>query len=135
MSLKNIGMTNKRKINMKYLIIIAALCCFIGIVDLPIGYYTFLRIIVSFMSLIIIVNEFKTRRFWFITFVLVFILFNPIFPIYFYLKPYWIFIDCLVGLLLIYYFYSLFPKKKQKEPETIDVEPQKKPRTRDRIIK
>ncbi|MGD1320369.1 DUF6804 family protein [Chryseobacterium sp. 2R14A] len=120
---------------MKYLIIIAALCCFIGIVDLPIGYYTFLRIIVSFMSLIIIVNEFKTRRFWFITFVLVFILFNPIFPIYFYLKPYWIFIDCLVGLLLIYYFYSLFPKKTPKEPETIDVEPQKKPRTRDRIIK
>ncbi|OCK52825.1 hypothetical protein BA768_10655 [Chryseobacterium sp. CBo1] len=121
---------------MKYLIIIAALCCFIGIVDLPIGYYTFLRIIVSFMSLIIIVNEFKTRRFWFITFVLVFILFNPIFPIYFYLKPYWIFIDCLVGLLLLYYFYSLIQKnKKQKEPETIDVQPEKTKRTRDRIIK
>lgn len=136
MSLKNIGMTNKRKINMKYLIIIAALCCFIGIIDLPISYYTFLRIIVSFMSLVIIANEFKTRRFWFITFVLVFILFNPIFPIYFYLKPYWIFIDCLVGLLLLYYFYSLIQKnKKQKEPETIDVQPEKTKRTRDRIIK
>ncbi|UFH30459.1 hypothetical protein LNP04_10750 [Chryseobacterium sp. C-71] len=117
---------------MKYLIIIASLCCFIGIIDLPIGYYTFLRIIVSFMSFVIIVNEFKTRRFWFITFVLIFILFNPI---YLYLKPIWIFIDCIVGLLLLYYFYSLIPRKKIKEPETIDIQHQEIPRTRDRIIK
>ncbi|WP_144281335.1 DUF6804 family protein [Chryseobacterium echinoideorum] len=120
---------------MKYLIIIAALCCFIGIVDLPIGYYTFLRIIISFMSFVIIVNEFKTRSFWLITFVLIFILFNPIFPIYFYLKPFWIIIDSVVGLLLLYYFYTLIPKKKTKEPEAIEIEPQKKLRTRDRILK
>lgn len=120
---------------MKYLIIIASLCCFIGIIDLPIGYYTFLRIIVSFMSFVIIVNEFKTRRFWFITFVLIFVLFNPIYPIYLYLKSVWIFIDCIVGLLLLYYFYSLIPKKKAKVQETIDIQHQEIPRTRDRIIK
>ncbi|MCY0968926.1 DUF6804 family protein [Chryseobacterium wangxinyae] len=120
---------------MKYLIIIASLCCFIGIVDLPIGYYTFLRIIVSFMAFVIIVNEFRSRRFWFITFVLIFILFNPIFPIYLYLKPIWIVIDCIVGLLLLYYFYSLVPKKKIKEHENMNVQSQEIPRTRDRIIK
>ncbi|MXS72680.1 DUF6804 family protein [Chryseobacterium binzhouense] len=120
---------------MKYLIIIASLCCFIGIIDLPIGYYTFLRIIVSFMAFVIIVNEFRSRRFWFITFVLIFILFNPIVPIYLYLKPFWIIIDCIVGLLLLYYFYTLIPKKKTKEPETINTNHIEIPRTRDRIIK
>ena len=120
---------------MKSLIIIAASCCFIGIIDLPIGYYTFLRIIVSFMSLVIIINEFRSRRFWFITFVLIFFLFNPIYPIYLYLKPIWIFIDCIVEILLLYYFYSLIPKKKAKVQETIDIPHQEIPRTRDRIIK
>ncbi|MFP3836273.1 DUF6804 family protein, partial [Chryseobacterium sp. SIMBA_028] len=76
----------------------AAICCFIGIIDLPFGYYTFLRGIVSVMALIIIFNEFRSRRFWFIAFALIFILFNPIIPIYFYLKPFWIIIDIIVGL-------------------------------------
>ncbi|ASK31141.1 hypothetical protein CEY12_13945 [Chryseobacterium sp. T16E-39] len=120
---------------MKYLIIIAALCCFIGIVDLPIGYYTFLRIIVSFMALIIIVNEFRSRRFWFIAFVLIFIFFNPFIPIYFYLKPYWIVLDIIVGLLLFIYFLKLIPKTKIKQPDIIDIEHEEIPRTRDRIIK
>lgn len=120
---------------MKYFIIIAALLCFIGIIDLPIGYYTFLRIIVSLMALIIIVNEFRSRKFWFIAFVLIFVLFNPIFPIYFYLKSIWIVIDIVVGILLLAYFLTLLPKKKIKTPETIDIEHEEIPRTRDRIIK
>lgn len=120
---------------MKYLIIIASLCCFIGIIDLPISYYTFLRILVSLMSFVIIVNEFRTRRFWFVAFVLIFILFNPIVPIYLYLKTIWIIIDCIVGLLLLYYFYTLIPKKKPEEPETIVTNQIEIPRTRDRIIK
>lgn len=120
---------------MKYLIIIAALCCFIGIIDLPIGYYTFLRILVSFMALIIIVNEFRSRRFWFIAFALIFIFFNPIIPIYLYLKPYWIIIDIIVGILLFIYFLKLIPKKKIKESEIIDIKHLEAPRTRDRIIK
>ncbi|WP_261510436.1 DUF6804 family protein [Chryseobacterium paludis] len=120
---------------MKYLIIVAALCCFIGIIDLPIGYYTFLRILVSFMALIIIVNEFRSRRFWFIAFVLIFIFFNPFLPIYLYLKPYWIIIDIIVGILLFIYFLRLVPKKKVKPSETIDIRHIETPRTRDRIIK
>lgn len=120
---------------MKYLIIIAALCCFIGIIDLPIGYYTFLRILVFLMSLIIIVNEFRSRGFWVITFILILILFNPIFPIYLYLKPIWIVIDIIVGILLLIYFLTLTPKKKVKTHETIDVKHQEIIKTRDRIIK
>lgn len=120
---------------MKYLIIIAALCCFIGIIDLPIGYYTFLRILVFLMSLLIIVNEFRSRRFWVITFILILILFNPIFPIYLYLKSIWIVIDIIVGILLLIYFLTLTPKKKIKTPETIDVKHQEIIKTRDRIIK
>lgn len=120
---------------MKYLVIIAALFCFIGIFELPYNYYLFLRILVSFMALIIIVNEFRSRSFWFLTFLFIFIIFNPVFPIYLYLKPFWISIEALAGLLFSYYFYTLIPKKKEKEPETIDIKQQEIPKTRDRIIK
>jgi hypothetical protein len=44
-------------------------------------------------------------------------------------------IDIVVGLLFLYYFYTLIPKKKVKEPEIIDVKHQEIPKTRDRIIK
>jgi len=120
---------------MKYLIIIAALLCFVSVFELPYGYYIFLRILVSFMALVIIVNEFRNRSFWLITFLFIFIIFNPFFPIYLYLKPFWIIIDILAGLLFFYYFYTLIPKKKEKQPETIDVKHQEISKTRDRIIK
>ncbi|MCW3160772.1 DUF6804 family protein [Chryseobacterium oryctis] len=120
---------------MKYLIIVAAICCFIGIVDLPLSYYFFLRILVSLMALIIIFNEFRSRSFWLIAFILIFILFNPFWPIYFYLKPFWIVIDILVGLLFFYYFSTLIPKKETKEPEAIDIQHEEITKTRDRIIK
>lgn len=121
---------------MKYLIIIASLCCFIGILNFTIGYYTFLRIIISVVALIIIVNEYNNRqRFWFIAFFLVLALFNPIVPVYFHSTWVWIFIDIVVGLLLLIYFLSLLPLKKTKEPEIIDVKHEEIPRTRDRIIK
>jgi len=121
---------------MKYLIIVAALCCFIGIINLPFGYYTFLKIIVSLMALIIIFNEIRSRSFWLIAFILVFILFNPLLPVYYYLKPFWIGIDILVGLLFFYYFFTLIPKKEIKASEPIDAEYKEiTPKTRDRIIK
>lgn len=120
---------------MKYLIIIAALFCFIGLFDLPYGYYMFLRVLVSFMALVIIVNEFRSRSFWFIAFLLICILFNPVFPIYLYLKSIWVVIDIIVGLLFLCYYYTLIPKKKEKQPETIDIKHQETLKTRDRIIK
>lgn len=121
---------------MKYLIIIAALSCFIGVLNLPIGYYTFLRIIVSVIALIIIINEYNNRqRFWFIIFFLILILFNPVVPVYFHSKPIWIVIDIIVGLFLLIYFISLRPKKKANEPKAIDIQHEEIPRTRDRIIK
>ncbi|WP_299180486.1 DUF6804 family protein [uncultured Chryseobacterium sp.] len=120
---------------MKYLIIVAALCCFVGIMDLPIGYYTFLRILVFLMSLLIIVNEFRSKRFWLIAFSLILILFNPILPVYLHLKSVWIVIDIIVGILLLMYFLTLIPKKRTKESETIDTEHKEIPKTRDRILK
>lgn len=120
---------------MKYLIIIAALLCFISIFELPYGYYTFLRILVSFMALVIIVNKFRSRSFWLMTFLLILIIFNPIIPIYLYLRPFWILIDIVVGLLFLYYFYTLIPKKQIKDPEISEVKQQEITKTRDRIIK
>ncbi|BEV05268.1 DUF6804 family protein [Chryseobacterium gambrini] len=120
---------------MKYLIIIAALVCFIGIFELPYAYYTLLRILVSFMALVIIVNEFRNRSFWLIAFFLVLILFNPLFPFYMYLKLFGAAVYGIVGLLFIYYFYTLFPRKKTNTQETIDIPHQEIPKTRDRIIK
>lgn len=120
---------------MKYLIIIAALFCFIGIFELPYTYHTVLRVFVSFMAFVIIVNELRSRSFWLITFLLILILFNPIFPIYLYLRPFWVIIDVAAGLLFLYYFYTLIPKRKTKPSGNINIQKEEIPKTRDRIIK
>lgn len=85
---------------MKAFLIICAGLLFFGLFNLPIGYYTFLRIVVTIGAVSIIVTEFKNEfSFWIITFGLIGILFNPIIPIYFNDKTFWAIIDLLAGIL------------------------------------
>ena len=87
---------------MKTLLLICAGLLFIGLINLPIGYYTLLRIVVTIGSVAVVVSEFKNGlNFWVITFGLLAILFNPLIPIYLNDKSAWMPIDIISGILFI----------------------------------
>lgn len=87
---------------MKQLLLICAGLMFIGIINLPIGYYTLLRIIVTIGSVAVVVSEYeKGLNFWVITFGLIAILFNPLIPIYLNDKSAWIPIDIIGGIIFV----------------------------------
>ncbi len=71
----------------------------LAIADLPYGYYTFLRIIVTIVAGItaFIASE-QENKTWMILFGAVAILFNPIIPIYLD-KDTWLIIDVIVAIL------------------------------------
>ena len=87
---------------MKTLLLICTGLLFIGLFDLPIGYYTLLRIVVTIGSVAVVVSEFENGfNFWVITFGLIAILFNPLIPIYLNDKSAWMPIDIIAGILFI----------------------------------
>ena len=87
---------------MKKLLLFCAILLFIAIADLPSGYYTFLRIAVTFGAIGLIITEFeKGISFWLILYAIIAIVFNPIIPIYLYDKESWLVIDLIVGLLFL----------------------------------
>lgn len=87
---------------MKGLLLICAGLLFLGIAELPIGYYTLLRIVVTGGAVMVIMTEFKEEfTFWMIAFGLIGILFNPIIPVYLHDKEVWGGIDFVVGVLFV----------------------------------
>lgn len=87
---------------MKWLFFICGVFLFIGVANLPIGYYTFLRIIITVVALVIIIVEHKNGlSFWNIVFALIAILFNPLFPVYINDKETWNIIDIICGALFM----------------------------------
>ena len=87
---------------MKALLLFCSGLLFVGLIDLPIGYYTLLRIVITIGSITVVVTEFKNGlSFWVITFGLIAILFNPLIPIYLNNKSAWMPIDILCGILFI----------------------------------
>jgi len=87
---------------MKALSIITALLLFIAVLELPYGYFTFLRIAVTIACIFLIVKEFGLRNyFWCIPFVLIAILFNPLIPVHLYDKDKWMPIDIACGTLFL----------------------------------
>jgi hypothetical protein len=88
--------------SMKWLLILCATLLLLGLADLPIGYYTLLRIVVSIGSVTVIVSEFeKGLSFWVILFGIVLIFFNPIVPVYLKEKSAWVPIDFIGSILFI----------------------------------
>jgi FtsH-binding integral membrane protein len=98
---------------MKYLSLISAILMAIGCFPLPIGYYTFLRIVVFIACVILIIND-KDKGFnWSnIAFGITGIIFNPIIPIYLHDKEIWMIIDALGAILFAIKTY-LFYKSEQ----------------------
>ena len=87
---------------MKALLIICMGLLFIAIFKLPIGYYSFLRIVVTIGSVAVVVTEFnKELNIWVISFGILAILFNPIIPIYFNNRSVWAPIDLIGGVLFL----------------------------------
>lgn len=81
-----------------------SLLLLIGIFDMPIEYYTLLRLVVSvccvYFLIAYIKQETKTRSFIFGFFA---ILYNPIVPVYLYDKSIWIILNVITIILLVYY--------------------------------
>jgi hypothetical protein len=96
---------------MKTLLAVAAAALFAATLNLPIGYFTFLRILVTIASVAVVVNE-DGINLWVILFGLIAILFNPLFPVYFHDKSTWIPIDIACGILFL--IKSLLPVNKPK---------------------
>ena len=87
--------------------------------EMPSGFYTFLRIVVCATSILLFyITSKKTEGDWNINafsvvFGLVAILFNPIIPIYLYDKDTWQIIDNIVGVsfLLVFFFLTSTPSR------------------------
>lgn|SRR5690554_454727 len=87
---------------MKYLLIICAVLLFLALADLPIGYYTFLRIIVTIGAVAVVISEFENGiNFWLIAFGILAILFNPLIPVYLNDKSAWMPIDIIAGIIFL----------------------------------
>lgn len=85
---------------MKAILIICSILLFIALANLPIGYYTILRITVTIGAVMVIIKEFKGEfSFWIISFGVVAILFNPLLPVYLNNKEIWMPIDLITGVL------------------------------------
>ena len=88
---------------------------FLGVADLPIGYYTFLRIVVTVGAVMVMANEYeKGIGFWVVVFGLIAILFNPLIPVYLHDKSAWVLIDVVCGGLFIARGFTWKMKQKQR---------------------
>ena len=87
--------------NMNTIRYIVSAMLLLAIADLPYGYYTILRIIVTIVAGItaFIASE-QDNEIWMILFGAIAILFNPIIPIYLD-KEIWVVIDIIVAILFV----------------------------------
>lgn len=110
--------------------LLCALLLFVATMKVPREYYWLLRAVVFTGALLVL---FKNRKyfFWAMLFGLIAILFNPIFPIYFYKKMYWVPLDILTGLLFLLEVALNRPKKVEPLAKTKNIPITYK---RDRII-
>lgn len=101
---------------MIWIFIIPAAFLLIGIADMPIGYYTFLRIVVCLSSGVIAYGSYSIEEkinFGAALFGGIALLFNPIFPVYLQDKELWTTIDILSAIAFVWA--GIYVNKKLKE--------------------
>ena len=87
---------------MKTVLIICAGLLFLALAELPIGYYTLLRIVVTVCAVVVVVKDYNdSMNFWIVAFGLLAIVFNPIFPIYLHDRSAWMPIDIAASVLCL----------------------------------
>ena len=94
---------------MKYLTLITSLFLVLGCFPLLIGYYTFLRIVVFVVCIVVIVKE-RERGLDSTNIIagMIAIVFNPIIPIYLHDKTWWIVIDLLTAIVFGFQTYRYY---------------------------
>jgi hypothetical protein len=87
---------------MKSLLVISAALLFLGLFNLPIGYYTILRIVVTIGAIGVVIKEYENGlNFWVLAFGGIAIIFNPLIPVYLNDKSAWMPIDIICGVLFL----------------------------------
>jgi hypothetical protein len=115
--------------------ILLALFCFIGILSLPIGYFTFLRITTTLGSVLAIVLLYKRQNWIFLSvFVFLAFLFNPIVPIYLIKKGLWLPLDILAGAAFLFIAFFSPAQNEAADQPNIDNPATRKTLVRDRIV-
>jgi hypothetical protein len=91
---------------MHHLSLLASFILGLALLELPIGYYTFLRISISCITALFLLKNFgREHQVYSVLLGLILIIFNPILPIYLNQKTLWQPIDGLASLFfLVYYF-------------------------------
>ena len=85
---------------MKALLLICSGLLLLAVVDLPIGYYTFLRIVVTIGAVAVVIKEIENGiNAWVVIFGLMAVLFNPLIPIYLNDKSAWMLIDVIAAII------------------------------------
>lgn len=83
--------------------IVAAVVLAVGCFHLPIGYYTFLRIVVFVVAgLLIFLSKYEGINWQCVVNGLVAILFNPIIPVHLHSRPVWAVIDAVVAAWFVW---------------------------------
>ena len=97
---------------MKIIYLLCAILALTACFNMPMGYYTFLRIALTLGALTVLYSEVqKDVNLLGISFIAIAILFNPIFPVYLYQKSLWIAIDIVTAILFLVYWLSQQLKK------------------------
>ena len=90
--------------------LVAAILLFVALIHLPIGFYTFLRIMVTGIAAY---NAYEARndtpKVWFIFFIVAAIVYNPLIPIYLGSKSSWMPVDIVFGII---FFMAVFKKQQ-----------------------
>lgn len=112
---------------MIWIFLIPAAFLLLGIADLPIGYYTFLRIVVFISSCLVAIGCYVQNdkiSFGVILFAVIALLFNPFCPIYLRDKETWSVIDAIVGVIYlgVGIFATINDKKKGNEHKRVDIQ-------------
>ncbi|WP_428740160.1 DUF6804 family protein [Tenacibaculum sp.] len=102
--------------NNKIVSIICAFLLFLAVMNMPIEYYTLLRVVI-FVGALLVIISLSNKIIWVIVFGIIAILFNPIIPVYLYLKSYWIPIDIITGILFLLVLLFENTKKENKKIE------------------
>lgn len=103
----------------------------IAIFIMPSDFYVLLRYAVFLGAVLVVINTIKLQLKWAFVFLIVGLVFNPIYPIYLYNKSPWILIDIITALLFLFEVLTFNDAKSEKKelPKKIN----QKSRSRDRI--
>jgi hypothetical protein len=83
----------------KVISVISILFLLLALADMPSEYYINLRYVVSICAVAFIIKELKNRPPWISIFIIIAILYNPIFPIHLHYKPLWTFFNIATAII------------------------------------